>query len=196
MSSYRAQSALSCRLIKLILSELGQAGRLSMAQLISNVQKPLNPREQKALGLRGGPREIKRLLYYLRARGYLKYVFGKGERAVYHLSTKGWGRLEDLNYEPLSARHKKWDGKWRVVIFDIPESERAARDALRRLIKQLGFRRLQRSVWIHPLPCEQEIDEISQAYGVQAYVTLLRVESFDRVEEYRNMFADELSNAK
>ena len=55
---------------------------------------------------------------------------------------------------------KPWDGKWRIVCFDIPEENKEIRNQLRREIKRLGFRSLQRSVWISPLPVGKYIDKI------------------------------------
>lgn len=49
---------------------------------------------------------------------------------------------------------KKWDGKYRVVIFDIKENERFVRDEIRFTLLQCGFIKLQNSVWIYPYPCE------------------------------------------
>lgn len=50
-----------------------------------------------------------------------------------------------------------WDGKWRVVIFDIREKRRRARSQLRILLSNAGFLRLQDSVWIYPYPCDEFI---------------------------------------
>lgn len=50
---------------------------------------------------------------------------------------------------------QKWDGKWRVIIFDVWERRRAARDRLRALLIETGFVRLQDSVWVFPYPCEE-----------------------------------------
>lgn len=58
---------------------------------------------------------------------------------------------------------RRWDGKWRIVMFDIWESSRPKRDKFRRELKVFGFMQLQRSVWIYPYDCEE-------------YVTLLRTD--------------------
>ena len=42
----------------------------------------------------------------------------------------------------------KWDGKWRVVTFDVPEKNKNAREALRNKLKELGFKELQERVFI------------------------------------------------
>ena len=45
---------------------------------------------------------------------------------------------------------KHWDGKWRLVIFDIRERRRTTRDLLRQQLQGLGLVRLQNSVWVYP----------------------------------------------
>src|SRR3989344_4593151 len=54
----------------------------------------------------------------------------------------------------------RWDKLWRLVIFDIPEEERTGRMALAAKLKELGFYPLQKSVFIHPYECKDEIDFI------------------------------------
>ncbi|MBI5645045.1 CRISPR-associated endonuclease Cas2 [Candidatus Kaiserbacteria bacterium] len=49
---------------------------------------------------------------------------------------------------------KKWDGKWRVLIFDIPNHRKSLRDKLRLSLKSAGFVRFQNSVWVFPYNCE------------------------------------------
>lgn len=43
---------------------------------------------------------------------------------------------------------ESWDGKYRIVIWDIPENKRRIRDLLRRRLKEWGFKNWQRSVWV------------------------------------------------
>ncbi len=83
---------------------------------------------------------------------------------------------------------KKWDGKWRIVFFDIPEPERVIRDKIRRLLKELGFKGVQRSVWISPLPVNKKVKEIKKDVGDFKNFYLLegrisKKESFALVDE-------------
>lgn len=50
---------------------------------------------------------------------------------------------------------KRWDGKWRIVIFDIWERRRGVRDRLRNLLQKNGFVKVQNSVWVYPYDCEE-----------------------------------------
>ena len=67
----------------------------------------------------------------------------------------------------------KWDSKWRVVIFDIPESRKTHRDVFRRKLINLGFERIQGSVWRHKYPCQKEIEFLSHLYEIYPYVDLI-----------------------
>lgn len=57
----------------------------------------------------------------------------------------------------LKNQKKKWDGRWRMVVFDIPERRSAIRHRLRRIMGEIGFIRLQDSVWVYPYDCEDFI---------------------------------------
>ena len=76
-----------------------------------------------------------------------------------------------------------WDGKWRIVMFDIPEKKRNARDALRDKLKGLGFREFQRSVFIHPFPCDKEISFIVEVFEIRNCVRLAEVNKISNEAE-------------
>ena len=68
---------------------------------------------------------------------------------------------------------KKWDRKWRFVIFDIPEDKREARDTFRDALKALEFEHIQKSVWVLPYPCRNEILRLCEDLEVSDYATLI-----------------------
>lgn len=78
---------------------------------------------------------------------------------------------------------KAWDGKWRIVGFDIPERWRQARDSLRDLLKRLGFYPLQKSVWVIPWPCRDEIEVIRYAYALEKDLWFCETDTLDREVE-------------
>ncbi|OGK29397.1 CRISPR-associated endonuclease Cas2, partial [Candidatus Roizmanbacteria bacterium RIFCSPHIGHO2_12_41_18] len=82
----------------------------------------------------------------------------------------------------------KWDGEWRVVIFDIPEKFKKAREALRNKLKDLGFVKLQESVFIFPYECEDEINFITEVFLIRPFVKFMRVKSFTNEEKLRINF--------
>lgn len=65
---------------------------------------------------------------------------------------------------------KKWNRKWHIVVFDIPENKRRIRNILRKKLKALGFGMLQASVWISPYPYLGDVEEIVKFYHLKPYV--------------------------
>ncbi len=90
------------------------------------------------------------------------------------------GRKKALKYkidELEIKRPVKWDEIWRIVIFDIPEKRKRAREALRLKLRKLGFKELQKSVFIYPYECEDEINFIVEIFGIRPFVRFLRATS-------------------
>lgn len=86
------------------------------------------------------------------------------------------------------ARPKRWDGKWRLVMFDIPSHKNTARDALRWKLKELGFYQVQKSVFLSPFPCEREIDALGVFWGVRGNILLMHVSHFEGEEKLKCVF--------
>lgn len=101
------------------------------------------------------------------------------------------GKKRALKYQIDEIKIKKpekWDEKWRMVIFDIPEKRKKAREALRNKLNELGFKELQKSVFIIPYECEDEIDFIIEVFEIRPLVRFLRVDSFTNEEQFRLKF--------
>lgn len=84
-------------------------------------------------------------------------------------------RLDDMQL----VRPKKWDNKWRVVIFDIPEKYKKARDIFRIRLRQLGLYQLQESVYVSPYKCFNEVEFLRELYGIAFTVRYLLVEKME-----------------
>jgi CRISPR/Cas system-associated endoribonuclease Cas2 len=84
-------------------------------------------------------------------------VFTKGGALQVTLTDKG--RLYYLKKKSGQQKKevKKWDQKWRLVIFDVSEKKRPQRNRIRESIINFGFVRLQDSVWVYPHDCEELI---------------------------------------
>lgn len=96
----------------------------------------------------------------------------RGRETFYHLTPFGCRQINRYRFKTLEISDKKWDGWWRVVIFDIPESKRLARDALRRKLIFFGFYSLQKSVFICPFECRREIEILGDYFNVSEYIEL------------------------
>jgi len=101
------------------------------------------------------------------------------------------GKKQILKYDIDKIEIKKqnsWDKLWRLVIFDIPEKERVGRMALAAKLKELGFYPMQKSVFIHPYECKDEIDFITEIFELAPYVRFLRVRDVDIDLDLKNHF--------
>lgn len=101
------------------------------------------------------------------------------------------GKKKVLSYELDKMTIKQprhWDGFWRMVVFDIPEKHKQAREALRNKLKELGFYQYQRSVFVHPYECQGEIDFVIEAFEVRPYVRYIVAKQLDNNLHLRNIF--------
>jgi hypothetical protein len=108
---------------------------------------------------------------------------------IIQLTATGRRTIQRYNWENLVIeRPARWDGRWRVVLFDIPESQRVARDLLRAKLQALGFVFIQKSAWVNPFPCEHIIASFRELYEVGSCVTTLIAEGIDNEDRLRRKF--------
>lgn len=100
----------------------------------------------------------------------------------------GKKHLKKRKIDNIQIKKTKWDGKWRLVTFDIPEKHKTIRHIFRRKLVELGFFHFQRSVFIIPYPCEQEINKILNYYQVHPYVHILTSERFSNDKKLVKLF--------
>ena len=79
----------------------------------------------------------------------------------------------------IKNKQKKWDGKWRVLIFDIPEKRKSVRNKIRQSLRTIGFMRLQNSVWIYPYDCEDFIILLKADFKIGKDVLYMIVEELE-----------------
>jgi DNA-binding transcriptional regulator PaaX len=104
------------------------------------------------------------------------------------LTEKGKLRALTYNFENMDIEKKSWDGKWRIVAFDIPEKLKVGRDALRAKLKKLGFMELQKSVFVFPYECKDEIDFVIEFFDIRKYARYGTMDFIDNDIHLRNMF--------
>ena len=104
------------------------------------------------------------------------------------LTDKGKQKLLKYDFEKMRIPRQRWDGKWRIVIFDIPEKQREARDSLRDKLKNLGFHELQRSVFVYPLDCGNEMEFIIEFFNIRKFVRYGTLDSIDNELHLKRIF--------
>ncbi|MEK7175295.1 MAG: hypothetical protein AAB693_00615 [Patescibacteria group bacterium] len=83
---------------------------------------------------------------------------------------------------------ENWDGKWRIVMFDVPEKLKKVREALRFHFKDIGLIEFQKSIFIHPFPCQKEIEFIIEFYNARKYVRFVLAEEVDNELHLKHKF--------
>lgn len=105
----------------------------------------------------------------------------EGGKTLIVLSENGKKKILQYNFDEISIeRPESWDRKWRMVIFDIPESFKKEREIFRSKLKELGFYRLQDSVFVFPFRCEKEIEFMREYLGIGHHVLFLTFKELER----------------
>lgn len=113
--------------------------------------------------------------YQLKKTGYIEKVIDKNGEVYFRFTDKGKTRL--IREIPLLRfQTKPWDGKWRQVVFDIPEEMRAKREKLRDKLLSLGFGMLQRSVYITPFDISEQVADFLEEHNLSEYAVVFEME--------------------
>jgi len=168
---------------KIVLETVKLAGVIGVGMIAPNVLVAM-----KKLGFITHSRQIesiKRSRNVLIKRGLLENKNGQlkitqgGKRYLFRCLSLGDNK--ELN------KNKKWDGKWRVLIFDIPETKRFDRDSIRHALVSIGFMRLQDSVWVYPYSCENIVSLLkveTETEGDVLYMIVEAIENDGLIKKY------------
>lgn len=115
--------------------------------------------------------KISKNFYELKRNGYIKY---DNKNDSIEFTDKAKIHLIDRISECI-----KQDDKLRFISFDIPEILKNSRDGFRRAIKRIGFRQVQKSLWVINKNVGKLVEDICKEYGVEKYVTYIVAESTD-----------------
>lgn len=92
------------------------------------------------------------------------------------------GKVRAMRYRLYSmkiAEQQKWDGLWRIVMFDIPEDKRSSRLAINLALKKLGCVQYQKSVFITPYPCAEEINFVGECFDSRCHLRLITAKEIE-----------------
>lgn len=109
--------------------------------------------------------------------------------SVIQITPLGFKKLVKYQYDDLKLQpSKKWDGKWRIVIFDIPEKKKVIRQSINLKLKELRFETLQKSTFIYPYDCRKEIEFIKSHFYLKDEINLIVADEIDNEETYLRLF--------
>lgn len=157
-----------------LLKYLAFGGILTLAML-----SPIGgPKIAKALlkQLRYKIQQLRNSAYYLRKRGLIEFVSEDHRGVTIKITNNGKNYLKTFDIDNMIlTRPAVWDRKWRLVIFDVPEKYKKAREALRRKLKDLDFLWLQDSVWVTPYPCDDEVGFLREIFNLSFNVDVFEI---------------------
>jgi len=172
---------------KIILGSIATTGLLSVALVAPNAIQVL-----KSFGinkkLKNFKHDANRSLSKLLSTGLVVFI-EKNNKRYLQLTEKGklkLLRLEKYNFK--FQKPKKWDKKWRIVIFDIPEKKKVKRNNLRITLRQIGFVKLQHSVWVYPYDCEELITLLKLDFKVGKEILYIIAEKIENDKLLRKYF--------
>lgn len=123
---------------------------------------------------RGREIEFRKLLYYLKTKGYIKVKSLEAGKAIL-ITKKGIDKVLAVDLKT-DKKQKRKDGKLTMIVFDIPEKKKHLRFILRGALCNWGYKMLQLSVWISPYDVLGKTEKFIQKYSMENYVKIFLIE--------------------
>lgn len=101
------------------------------------------------------------------------------------------GKRKILKYALDTLQIKKpkfWDGKWRLISYDVPGDSKGLRELFRNYLRAWGFYPLHESVFLHAYPCENEIEFLKEYLAIGKYVRIFIVSKIEYDGPFRKFF--------
>jgi len=154
-----------------ILKILSEKPAISLSELAKKIEP--SPSSKKPVYA------ITRSLKGLREAGFIEHV-SSGQNEYARLTKEGRRKAHSIRLDTDTALvNPSWDGKWRIILLDLPEDRKAERESLRYLLKKAGFVLLKNSAWISPYPFEHLFLNIKKDLGLATEMMIIVTEFLD-----------------
>lgn len=184
--------------VKLVLSLLGVGTFLAATILMPTLPMALKPildeykRRQREKDLKAWERfNMPRLKQTLKRLYQQKVIDIEEQDGESRIKLTDRGRVRFLQFkmeEMMVEKPPRWDGKWRLIIYDVEKKKKFASDSFRRLLKKMEILRLQKSVYLTPYSCEEQIEFLRQYFGIGKNVLYLVVQELENDSAYKTYF--------
>lgn len=99
------------------------------------------------------------------------------------------GRNKSLRFDLDNMKLKrKTDGRWRLIIYDIANLKKPQRELFRKMLKKLNLLRLQKSIYMTPFVCDDEIEYLRQLFDIGNDVLVLKITGIENEQAYKRYF--------
>ncbi len=164
---------------KKILKILAQKPAVSLPELMEKAKPAVSAKNAEIAGKYALTRSLKGL----REAGLVEKL-SSGQNDYARLTEKGRRRATSYKLQATSSLVPKWDGLWRIILLDLPESRKALRESLRYLLKKAGFVCLKNSVWVSPFPFEHLFENIKKDLNLTSEMIILTTNTLDESSEH------------
>src|SRR3989344_6309021 len=130
---------------------------------------------------------LRQVIKRLEKQKFVEIVSINGETVV-RISNRGKQKVLKYNLEKMQLDQTGWDGKWRIITYDIATGKKWQRELFRQTLNRMNFLKLQRSVYLTPFKCTSEIEYLRQICDVGDEVVLLTVLGIEKEQAYRQYF--------
>lgn len=129
---------------------------------------------------------FKTCLRHLKRHGYIE-IENKDGKTLYELTAKG--EMEARKYQiKIKLKQQKWDGRWRLIIFDVPEQEKKLRNGFRKTLKFLGCKQLQQSVWVTPCDIFDYLEILVPDIKKHKWIKLIEANFIIGIDDVKRLF--------
>lgn len=125
---------------------------------------------------------INRTVKHLEKTGMIE-SFDTEQSAFVRMTPEGRHKLRSMQLDADFPLPTSWDGKWRIVILDVPESKKEVRNALRYILKKANFTCLKNSVWISPYPFEHMLTNMKEDLDLTNEMIIIVSDQLDPMTE-------------
>ena len=119
-------------------------------------------------------RDFNQLIYHLKKSNYIKVKNLQNKKAIM-LTKRGFDKVLKVSFKIQEKKRRK-DGKWIMIAFDLPQKHQKARDLLRSILQNLGYKLFQQSVWVTPYDVSDKTEKLLQTYSLENYVKIFLIE--------------------
>lgn len=171
----------------LLASSIVMPGALFVAKEITKAKDESDRRKAEKEWHKFNISYLKRNLKRLKGQKIIEFINENGEEVI-KLTRRGKVKFLRFQLKDWSLSALKWDGKWRMVLYDISKFRKNQQEQFRRIIKKMNFYPLQKSIYLTPYPCSEQIAYLREYFGIGDEVVLIRADSLENDEVYKQYF--------
>lgn len=171
---------------KILLTLLAVGGAITIAAVAPNIFAAVGKSRREQWFFNED--DFRRCRNYFVKQGYASFA-NRGGATVVRLLQSGRTHILRSAFEHLSFPiAKQWDGFWRVIIFDIPDRHKWAREGFRKALRQIGMHCMQESVFVSPHPCEDALQFLISVFSLSPHVRFIKTEHLDDDSDLKEVF--------